>query len=66
MQGDAKGVFTGPATPAFLRLWQEVTSLTWRNVIRILRSPERLMFSLITPILFTVLFMLGGGFPIIC
>jgi len=63
LQGDATGVFTRPSTPAILRLWQEVSSLTWRNVTRILRSPERLMFSLITPILFTVLFryVFGGA-----
>jgi ABC transporter DrrB family efflux protein len=63
MQRDALGVFTRSSAPAFLRMWQEVGSLTWRNVIRILRSPERLMFSLITPILFTLLFrfVFGGA-----
>jgi ABC transporter DrrB family efflux protein len=49
--------------PAYLRYWQEVGSLTWRSALRVVRSPERLMFSLITPVMFTLLFrfVLGGS-----
>jgi ABC-2 type transport system permease protein/oleandomycin transport system permease protein len=49
--------------PALRRLVQEIAALTSRNMIRILRSPERIMFSLITPIMFTLLFryVFGGA-----
>lgn len=63
LQGRALNVFTHPAPRASLRFGQEVGALTWRNVLRIMRSPERIMFSLITPILFTLLFkfVFGGA-----
>jgi ABC transporter DrrB family efflux protein len=61
LQYDSPTAFT-PAS-GFLRYWQEVGSLTWRSMLRIVRSPERLMFSLITPVMFTLLFrfVLGGA-----
>lgn len=52
-----------PAAPPIGRFFQEIGSLTWRNLLRIGRSPERIMFTLIMPVLFTLLFryVFGGA-----
>jgi ABC transporter DrrB family efflux protein len=60
------GSFPPAATapvPAFRRYGQEIAALISRNMIRVQRSPERIMFSLITPIMFTLLFrfVFGGA-----
>jgi ABC-2 type transport system permease protein/oleandomycin transport system permease protein len=63
LQDESLSLVTARPAPAFRRYGQEIAALTSRNLIRIQRSPERIMFSLITPIMFTLLFrfVFGGA-----
>ncbi len=59
-------VLAGEARPRFVDVVRDARTMTWRNLLRLTRNPELIVFSTVQPIIFVLMFVyvFGGAIKI--